>query len=41
MLDPLEGEVKYKIRFEGKIIKSYTVRGYNADGSPYQPLDQG
>ena len=41
VLDPLEGEVKYKIRFEGKIIKSYTVRGYNADGTPYQPLDQG
>ena len=39
VLDPLNGKVRYKVRFEGKIIRSYTVRGYNADGTPFHPLD--
>ena len=37
VLDPLDGEVRFKIRFEGKIIKSYGVEGFNADGTPFQP----
>ena len=39
VLDELAGEVRYKVRFEGKIIRDYTVQGYNADGSDYN-LDQ-
>ena len=33
VFDALEGEVKYKVRFEGKIIKVYTVQGVRNDGS--------
>ena len=29
VLRPLTGEVRYKVRFEGKIIKSYRVQGVN------------
>ena len=36
VLDPLNSEVRYKVRFEGKIIREYTVRGFNADGTPYK-----
>ena len=35
VLDPLNSEVRYKVKFEGKIIREYTVKGFNADGTPY------
>ena len=33
VLDGLDGDVKYKVRFEGKIIKDYSVHGVLNDGS--------
>ena len=33
VLDELEGEVKYKARIEGKIIKSFAVQRVLNDGS--------
>ena len=37
VLDPLDGEVRYKIKFEGKIIKNYTVHGVLNDGTLVAP----
>ena len=37
VLDELDGEVKYKVRFEGKIIKVYTVHGVLNDGTLVAP----
>ena len=37
VFDALEGEVKFKVRFEGKIIKEYTVHGVLNDGSLVAP----
>ena len=37
VLDPLDGEVKYTVRFEGKIIKDYSVQGVRNDGSLAPP----
>ena len=37
VLDPLAGEVKYKARFEGKIIKSYRVQRILNDGTLVDP----
>ena len=39
VLDELAGRVRYKVRFEGKIIRAYKVQGFNADGSPYHLVD--
>ena len=37
VLDALEGEVKYKVKFEGKIIKEFAVHGVLNDGSLVAP----
>ena len=37
VLDELEGEVKYKVRFEGKIIKDFSVHGVLNDGTLVAP----
>ena len=37
VLDELEGEVKYKVRFEGKIIKDFAVHGVLNDGTLVAP----
>ena len=37
VFDALEGEVKYKVRFEGKIIKTYRVQGVLNDGTLVAP----
>ena len=37
VLNPLEGQVRYTVRFEGKIIKDYSVKGVLNDGTLVAP----
>ena len=37
VLDPLDGRVRYTVKFEGKIIKDYAVHGVLNDGSLVAP----